>query len=532
MAERRQAHATLARVWADQPDRHVWHIAEATVGPDEHVAALLESAGHRVLRRGDGVGAVTALIRAAELSPDASERARRLAEAAYIGAEVTGELQSASQLLADARRADPERRASLEAATTAASVLLNGDGDVDTAHRLLVGAIEAQEPGHQHNQQALEEAAETLLMVCHYGSRAELWEPFDRLLARLGPDVPRTLALGSKTLSDPVRTPHGVLDELDAAVAGLADEIDPTLIVRIAVAAFYLHRLPDCREALRRVVRDGREGGAIALVIHALHLLTYDSFLCGDWDLAARLADEAIDLCQSNGYRFWEWPGQYNQALLAAARGDYDTTQRLADEMVQWAGPRRIRSVQHYARHAQALAALGRGDFDAAYRHATAISQAGAFASHVYAALNVPMDVVEAAVHSGRLDKAAAHVAAMRDLNIGALSSRLALLAAGSAAIANSDEGGIALFEDALAVPGAERWPFDLARIQLAYGERLRRAGRHDPGAAASDSRARDLRTSRCPTLGLASGERASRDRADPIASARADARRTHPTGA
>jgi len=32
------------------------------------------------------------------------------------------------------------------------------------------------------------------------------------------------------------------------------------------------------------------------------------------------------------------------------------------------------------------------------------------------------------------------------------------------------------LFEEALAIPGIERWPFDLARVQLAYGKRLRRA--------------------------------------------------------
>jgi DNA-binding CsgD family transcriptional regulator len=32
------------------------------------------------------------------------------------------------------------------------------------------------------------------------------------------------------------------------------------------------------------------------------------------------------------------------------------------------------------------------------------------------------------------------------------------------------------LFEAAVALPGAERWPFDWARICLAYGERLRRA--------------------------------------------------------
>ena len=34
----------------------------------------------------------------------------------------------------------------------------------------------------------------------------------------------------------------------------------------------------------------------------------------------------------------------------------------------------------------------------------------------------------------------------------------------------------MAAFEQALAIPGADRWPFDLARVRLAYGERLRRA--------------------------------------------------------
>ena len=31
------------------------------------------------------------------------------------------------------------------------------------------------------------------------------------------------------------------------------------------------------------------------------------------------------------------------------------------------------------------------------------------------------------------------------------------------------------LFAEAVDVPGSQRWPFDLARVQLAYGERLRR---------------------------------------------------------
>jgi DNA-binding CsgD family transcriptional regulator len=64
----------------------------------------------------------------------------------------------------------------------------------------------------------------------------------------------------------------------------------------------------------------------------------------------------------------------------------------------------------------------------------------------------------------------------MRDANLAALSPRLALLASGSAAIAAPDDSALTLFEDALAIPRIDRWPFDLARVQLAFGERLRRA--------------------------------------------------------
>jgi DNA-binding CsgD family transcriptional regulator len=88
----------------------------------------------------------------------------------------------------------------------------------------------------------------------------------------------------------------------------------------------------------------------------------------------------------------------------------------------------------------------------------------------------VPMYLVEAAVRTGRDAEASAQVAAMRDADIAALSPRLALLAAGSAAIAAPDHLAAGLFADALALPGTDRWPFDTARVQLACGEHLRRA--------------------------------------------------------
>ncbi len=119
-SERRAVHQALAELAADQPDRQAWHFAEAATGPDERVAELLEHSARRILRRGDAVGAVSALTRAAELSPGEADRGRRLAEAAYLGAEVTGDIRRAARLLDDAWRAEQQPQSSLQAATAAA----------------------------------------------------------------------------------------------------------------------------------------------------------------------------------------------------------------------------------------------------------------------------------------------------------------------------------------------------------------------------------------------------------------------------
>jgi DNA-binding CsgD family transcriptional regulator len=84
-------------------------------------------------------------------------------------------------------------------------------------------------------------------------------------------------------------------------------------------------------------------------------------------------------------------------------------------------------------------------------------------------------DLVEAALRTSRQHAAAAHVAAMHHANVAALSPRLALLVANATALTATDDQATELFEQALTLPGTDRWPFDLARTQLAFGEHLRR---------------------------------------------------------
>jgi DNA-binding CsgD family transcriptional regulator len=89
----------------------------------------------------------------------------------------------------------------------------------------------------------------------------------------------------------------------------------------------------------------------------------------------------------------------------------------------------------------------------------------------------VGLDLVDGAVHTGRHREAAAHVAAMQEAGVAGLSPRLALVTAGAAAMAAGDDEAGALYETALSLPDAGAWPFELARVQLGYGEHLRRVG-------------------------------------------------------
>jgi DNA-binding CsgD family transcriptional regulator len=125
--------------------------------------------------------------------------------------------------------------------------------------------------------------------------------------------------------------------------------------------------------------------------------------------------------------------------------------------------------------HVRTLVALGRADFDAAFQYAAEVSPAGVLAPYVPHALWLILDLVEAAWRAGRKAEADAHVAAVSAAGIEGISPRLAMIAGGAAAMAAGDHACRELFEAALAIPDAVRWPFDLARIHLCYGERLRR---------------------------------------------------------
>ena len=476
--ERRTAHARLAEVFTGQVERRGLHLAEAAVEPSEEVAAAVEAGADATLRRGDVVGGVSRLLRAADLSPDPSARGRRLARAAFVRAFSEGRLESASLMLREARRDDPGLGDSLPAAAASAYLLLNTEGDVETSHRLLVEAVDAALDDPGRDEEVLSLALYTLVAVCHFAGRPEPWDALDDLLGRLQPSSAPDAVLLAQAHGDPARATPWALREIDRAVSGLGDTLDAGLVVRTGVAGFYLDRLSACRPALDRVVRDGLDGGAAGSAVMALNMVAFDDLGAGRWDGTRQAANEAITLGRNRGYTLYEWSSRYALALVAAHRGEHDECRTTCDEMVAWARPRGVGRLDDCVHHVLARAALGAGDFTAAFEHASAVSGPGILEGHNPQALWCALDLVDAALHSGRAAEADAHVAAMRAVDLGRLSPRFALVTAAAEAMVASDDEAPHLFEDALTLPGADSWPFELARVRLAHGERLRRLRR------------------------------------------------------
>ncbi|MEU5911090.1 AAA family ATPase [Micromonospora sp. NPDC047527] len=473
--QRRSAHQRLADALVDQPERRADHLSMTTAAPDESIAQIVEDSAHSSMRRGDVLGAVARLRRAAALSSDRVAGSRRLAHAAYIGASVAGHLALSHQIMAELRAKTPTDR-SLPAAAAAGWLCLM-DGDVVTAHRLLVDAIERNTVDSCPNLDELTPPLLTLTLVCQYSGRADYWVPLRKLVATL-PDVPASSPISLvRILEDPGSIPDALLRDLDEGLAQLDEVTDADVINRIALAASNLDRLACWRKPLARVVADARDTGTLGGALPVMIMSALADLYAGHWDDSQTTADEIREVGHETGHHIFGHVGDYIAGLIAAHRGDSHACQAHCTALLDWAASRGLGRLEHWAHHALARAALGSSDFESAFVHASAITVPGVLSPFSIEALWSALDLTEAALYSGRAEDALRHAAAMRDAQVSRISPRFALLTAAMTAMTSAPEDAPALFEEALALAGIDQWPFEVARVNLAYGERLRRLG-------------------------------------------------------
>ena len=175
LSQRRLIHQALAAAGdgSERPDRVAWHLGMATRRPDEAVAARLEQAAGRARDRGGYAAAVAFLSRAAELSAEEGQRARRLLEAAEA-ALTAGQPVRADALLEEAtpKLGDPLARAQARRLQGTIRFALGHAGE---AAPVLLEAARALAPADVRGaRQALLEAFDAALFVGWSASRAVL----------------------------------------------------------------------------------------------------------------------------------------------------------------------------------------------------------------------------------------------------------------------------------------------------------------------------------------------------------------------
>ena len=482
--QRRAAHQALARVHRQNLERRATHLAAATVDPNEDVADVLEAAAESATRRGGALAAVTWLTRAAELSVDHADRSRRLADAAFIAGHAARLGQARVLVQADSVAATASE--SPAAVLAAGYQALYQDGDVRSTFQRVVAAMEKtqklRDSDGPESDEVLGRLVVLLLAIAQYSGGGGTWERALDLVESIGGPAAERSRLFSSTWSDVVRHGAGWAGPVAKAVAGLPD-LEPWEVSRLAVSSYHLDILSEYRPYLQRVVDRELETGAVASGMVMLHLIMLDQMAVGEWDAAEQIGRHVLELAMEHGHGLFVAQSRGYLAHLAAMRGQTARARDLQAEVDAWARPRGLGFLTQLADSAGATAALSAGDYEAAYLYAIGITAPGVFQAYTYQASRTLLDLVEAARHTGRAEQARQHALAAREAGLPEISPRLALITYGALAMtAESEKEAAEMFALAEGLPEASRFPFELARIRLAHGIRVR----HVEGRAAA----------------------------------------------
>ena len=473
-SERRQAHHLLAAHLPDDVERQAFHLSEASDRADETTAALLERAAALALSRGDTGSAMRSLGRAAVLSPKQPDQQRRLARAAFVATGVAGDRMTASRLLSDSRLMRDGPGALYAAIASALEQLMSG-ADTASANRIIRNAVEYGSHDWDRDKEPLIEAMNTWLLICWSAGRADYWQAFFDALGQLRPAAPEPLRTLAVAFADTARVTGREREIVAELFRNLVESDDYARVLQLNTAALFLDLLSLGQAATWNLIETGRRGGSPVTYLRALGQMCLHDFAVGRWTEAHELAVEGLDVAVAAESMQFSAMFVYTRGLIAAARGDTEESARWIDRLDAITTPGDAQGVRRFGTHARVLAAAADGDWERAYREAAAVSSPGEFAPFVPIALWVAYDLVEAAVRTGRVGEARAHYDAMVAEQLAELSPRLALVTAGVGAMLAGPGEWRESYERALAVVGAHEWPFDYARVQLAFGSRLRK---------------------------------------------------------
>lgn len=484
--DRRSVHAALASVLTDPKSLvpRAWHLAAAAQGEDEEIAATLERAAVEARGRSGLAAASRAFERAARLTPDPERRAARLHEAgsdAYVG----GESQRGIALLDEAlelaggislRAAVAHSRARAEMWT----------GSPAKARRILLHAadlIESTDPASATLM--LVDAATTAIQ------EGDVEGDFEASATGALHVAERAYRVGLRAGGQPAAAAAGAYgkalfafrrpEDAHRLIVQSLDAIDERESLQLAVqlinsaAMFmYFEEFDRMRAPLERLIAAARAASAPGALPYALGHLSELDFRTGRWPQAYADASEAVALASELDHRFSLIYALACLSWIEAGRGLEADCRAHVTRMMS-VSPHAKTIVGGYSARIAGLLHLGYGRNEEAIKYLEPLAHVLRSKKLAAPFLFQEMpDLIEAYVHTGRRAQAETALADFQDQVRG--SPGTWVLAATERCRGLLAEDFEPAFIRALEIHDRTTMPFERARTELCYGERLRRA--------------------------------------------------------
>ena len=475
--QRRGAHAALAASLeaanGSAGDRRAWHLAAATVAPDEAVAEALAAAAGRFAQRAGYLAAAYAYERAAELTPAPAQRAERLVAAAEA-CRLAGRPAHARELLADAA---PLAKGPLCDEIALKDTMLEAWlGSVEVAaERYAAIAEDVMGRDPDRGAYALSLAAGTAIAAGDTGAALTS----ARRAAALIPELPESTACTVRETLGTVLVLRGEPREgaplLREAAAWFEREGELPGRDYVAQALLWIEDYELARHLLDPLLDHAGRVGDIRALTSALEVRAQLELRTGRWREAHAAAAESVQLSYDTELTVQLAYSLAVLAIVEAARGGPDVA-AFAAEADEIAASNRLTVIGEYTGAARGLHALAGG------RHDEALSLLEDVAARVErtgrrlpGVLQWEADLLEAAVRAEQLETARTWLGELERRSAetahawgGAVAARIAGLLA---------EDHRPRFEDALRRHETATAPFEAARTRLCFGQRLRRDG-------------------------------------------------------
>jgi DNA-binding CsgD family transcriptional regulator len=477
--DRQDVHRALAEATDAQSDtdRRAWHLASATTGHDESVAAGLEQSADRAQARG-GVAATAAFLeRAAQLTPDPARRGARLVAAARAKHQA-GAFGDALKLL-EAADLNP-----LDELGRAQSALLSGQ--IAFASRSASAGLPI-----------LLKAAKQLEML-DAGLARETYRDavYAALTAGRIPGNHGIVEVAAAALTM-TTTPEPTRDDL--LLEGLARVITEGYpagvpLLQQALAAFRTDEVSTdndlgwlplaCRMAHNtwdfdgwsvlsaRLVNLARESGALSVLPSALLLRLSNRVFAGELGEADSLVAEAATIGEVTGSTFF---AHYGALVLEPWKGRETETRQAIDVITHDMSLRGEGKVQTATGWAAAVLHNGLGRYQEAF---DAAKRGSEYPEELGLSIGSMVELVEAAVRLGKPADAAEAVQRITDMAQASGTDWALGTAASVRAQVSDGRAADGLYREAIDRLERTDVRTEAARSRLRYGEWLRRENR------------------------------------------------------